>query len=441
MMTPWGESASLRARRLRPGPGTPREEVELNQKERLFGAMVACVAERGYEASTVADLTEVSGISSRTFYELYKDKRACFAAVVEALIEGAVGVASMVANDRELGSWEERARAGSRAFAELIAAQPAASRMVLVDAYTAGAEVLAPLERAMAGFEGLVRRMLEQSPERAGMPAEMVGAYIGAIEEVVRLRVLGGREGELPGLMDELWDLVGSYRPPPTPLRLAGRVPKARPESLEAHDHAERALRAFAAAAAERGYAETTVEAVLRRAGMSATTFYANFAGKEDAMAAALESGGAQMGAAVRPAVRRAADWPAAVRAGFGALFNFLASRPALAQLMVVEVFAAGPEALVRRVDYLQQLDELLAEGPEQAAAGTAARTEGAAAITAELIAGVVYSLAYRRIRESGPQALPSLAPVCSYLALAPFLGAEEACAVANRDGGRTRRA
>jgi AcrR family transcriptional regulator len=440
-MTPWGDSDSLRGRRLSPGPGGSRGEVERNQHERLFGALVASVAAKGYEATTVADLTEVSGVSSRTFYDLFADKRACLAAAVEALVEGAVGVATVVANDSELGSWEERARAGSRALAELAAGQPAATRLVLVDAQAAGAEVLAPLEQAFVGFEWLAGQMVEQSPERAEMPGEMISAYIGAIEEVVRLRVVDSRESELPGLMDELWDLIGSYRPPPAPLRLAGRAPKTGAESLAGHDHAERALRAFAIVVAERGYAETTVEAVLRRAGMSATTFYANFGGKEDAMSAALESGGAQIVAAIGPALRRAPDWASAVRAGIGALFNFLASRPALARLLVVEVFAAGPEALVRRVEYLAPLEELLAEGPERAAeapSGTGA-TE-APAITAELIAGVAYSLAYRRIRESGPATLPSLAPICAYLALAPFVGAEEACTVANGDGGARAR-
>ena len=57
--TPWGNADQLRGRMLPPGPGRPREEVARNQRERLFGAMVACVAEKGYEATTVADLLEL----------------------------------------------------------------------------------------------------------------------------------------------------------------------------------------------------------------------------------------------------------------------------------------------------------------------------------------------------------------------------------------------
>ena len=194
-------------------------------------------------------------------------------------------------------------------------AQPAAARMGLIEAYAAGPEALAPLERAVEGFEWLARQTLAQSPERAGMPPEMVSAHIGAMREIASTRLREGREAELPGLMDELWSLIQSYRPTAAALRLARRPPRPQSESLEAHDHAERALRAFAVVVAEKGYAATTVDEVVKRAAMSATTFYANFHGKEDALMAAIDSAGAQMVAAVVPAFRRAAGL-AARRAG-----------------------------------------------------------------------------------------------------------------------------
>jgi AcrR family transcriptional regulator len=48
---------------MRPGRGMPREEAERNHRERLFAAMVASVVEKGYDATRVADLVELSGIS------------------------------------------------------------------------------------------------------------------------------------------------------------------------------------------------------------------------------------------------------------------------------------------------------------------------------------------------------------------------------------------
>jgi AcrR family transcriptional regulator len=443
VLTPWGDSDSLRERRLRPGPGTPREEVLANQRQRFFGAMVASVAERGYRATTVADLVEISGVSSRTFYDLFPDKQACFLATLEAIIEAAIAYAAQRAGELVAdptpggvtlpedgggdGSWEQQASQGMRAFAEMIVAQPAAARLALVDAYTAGPEALVPLEQAMAGFEWLTRQVLERSPERAEMPAEMLVALMGSQQEISRNRLREGREEELPGLTEELWELLLSYRPPPEPLRLAGRAAKPRPDATEPHDHAERALRALAEVIAEEGYAGATVDAVLKRAQMSATTFYANFHGKDDAVLAAIDSAGAQIVAAIMPAFRRAPDWANGIRAAFGALFNFLASRPALANLMMVEVYAIGLEAMQHRMEALRPLQELIAEG--QALAPETPPN------TAEGIAGGVYTLAYRRLRDAGPGALPALAPICAYITLSPFVGPGEACRIANGEG------
>jgi AcrR family transcriptional regulator len=443
VVTPWGEAGTLRERRLPPGPGTPRDEVVANQRERLFGAMVASVAERGYRATTVADLAAISGVSSRTFYEHFPDKEACFLATLEAIIEAAIAFAARRAGEPigdpspagvtlpdpedAGGSWEESAGRGMRAFAEMIVAQPAAARLGLVEAYTVGPQALVPLEQAMAGFEWLTRQVLERSPERAEMPTEMVMALMGAQQEIARNRLREGRERELPGLTDELWDLLLSYRPPPEPLRAVGRALKVPPEMPEAHDHAERALQALAEVVAEEGYARATVDAVLKRAQMSATTFYANFAGKDDAMLAAIDSACSQIVAAVLPAFRRAPDWPHGIRAAYAALFSFLASRPALANLAMVEVYAAGLEAMRRRLEALQPLQELIAGGFELAPEVPRIIPEG--------IAGGVYTLAYRRLRERGAAELPNLAPICAYITLSPFVGPDEACRIAGGDG------
>jgi hypothetical protein len=55
--------------------------------------------------------------------------------------------------------------------------------------------------------------------------------------------------------------------------------------------------------------------------------------------------------------------------------------------------------------------------------------------IAPEAITGGIMALARRRFLRKGAEGLPSLAPIATYLALAPYVGAEEACAVANGDG------
>jgi len=407
---------------LPPGPGTPAADVAQNQRERLFGAMVASVATRGYASTRVTDLIELSGVSRRSFYDLFPDKEACFRAVVRELVSKSMSITEALEGDGN-----ERARRRFQALTDVVVAQPAAARLCLIEAYAAGPEAMVPLEEARVRLERLLQAGAAESPRRAAMPPEMISALLGAALEVIRTRLRQGREAELTGTGPDLVGFLLSYEAPPSPLRLATRPPTPAPETIGGHDHGERALRAFAVVVAERGYANTTIDQVVKRASMSPTTFYANFDGKEDALRAAIDSAGAQIAAAVLPAFRRQSDWPSAVRAGFGALLNFLASRPALAHLITVDVYAAGSEALEWREEALRPLSAIL-EGARK-------RSPQVPPIAVEAIIGLTYWLASLQVRERGAESLPALAPLCSYLALVPFIGAEQAVQAANGDG------
>jgi DNA-binding transcriptional ArsR family regulator len=98
-----------------------------------------------------------------------------------------------------------------------------------------------------------------------------------------------------------------------------------------------------------------------------------------------------------------------------------------LARLVMVEVYAAGPEALERREQALRPLEALLTEGRPG--------SPRPPPMLIETIRGGIYALAYKQIRDSGPEGLPGLAPICTYMSLAPFVDADQACMAANGDG------
>jgi AcrR family transcriptional regulator len=189
-------------------------------------------------------------------------------------------------------------------------------------------------------------------------------------------------------LVPQMWEWGLTYLPPPEPLRRPrGRRPR-KPHPLEAYEPSERILRALAAAVAENGYPATKLSEIARRASISLTTFYEHFDGKEEAMRAAVDSGSAQMLAAMLPAFRRTSDWPDSIRLNPG--------------------YQLAPDT---------------------------------SPIAAEAIGGAIYALIYDQVKAGGPESLPQIAPLATYITLAPFLGAEEACAVANNDGrGREAR-
>lgn len=421
--TPWGDAAALRERKLRPGRGTPREEAERNQRERLFAAMVATVAEKGYEATTVADLVKLSGVSRSAFYKHFEDKQACFLAAVEAMVEPTL---------RKLGADEsappgiERARAAFASLIETIVEQPAAAKMCIVEIYAAGPEGGALVDKMVDSSTDLAAGLLEQVPERKGMPRELVRSIVGGIQKVIHKRLYRGQEEELLELVPQLWDWIFCYPVPPGPLKARRRRNvKALPfeERQKLANPPERMLRALAAVVAEKGYPDTTVAEVVERASTSQRTFYEHFKNKEDAIVAALDSGSSHMLAAALPAFRRAPDWKHAVHDTIEAMFVWGAEEPEYARMGGVEMYAAGNRALDQREVVTEGMEGLLAPGYELRA--------DTPAIAAEAVGGALYELLYDHVNKKGPETLPDIVPTLVYVTLAPFLEAEDAYEVA----------
>jgi len=422
--TPWGNSDTLRERRLRPGQRLPAEEVARNQRERLFAALVAIVAEKGYDATRVEDLLDLSGVSRSAFYEHFSDKQDCLLAAVDAFLEPTVR--EIVEGDSRPHG-EARARQVLDALIERIVDQPSAARMCFVDVFAAGEPAVEQFDRAIDAFQAFVAASYEEMPGHEGMPPEVVRAVVGGLRKVMHTRLYRGDQGELRELEPQLWKWAISYETPPDPLRRPRSRPSGAAPGPNGYDQAERILRALAAVVAEKGYQAMTVGDIASRASISLSTFYANFPDKEEAMLAAIDSGSAQMLATTLPAFRRGGDWPQAVRSAIGSMFAFAAAEPEYTTLGAVDIYAAGKRALAQRDQVIEGMQALLNSGYE--------RNPSVPPIAAEAIGGAIYSLIYDQIKRSGAETMPEIAPLATYVILAPFIGAEQACAVANSDG------
>lgn len=422
--TPWGDARTLRDRKLRPGRRLPAEEVARNQRERLFAALVAVVAEKGYKATRVADLLELSGVSRSAFYEHFRDKQECLLAALEAFLGPTIATLTE-GNGQPHG--EEQARETLQAFIHLVVGQPATSRMCLVEIYAAGPRAVEEIDQVSGAFEDFLTKTLDQMPGREKMPPEVVRAVIGGLRKVIHTRLYRGEEDELIELIPQMGDWVLAYMPPPMPLRRPRSHPPASASRTAGYDPAERILRALASVVAEKGYPAMTVGDVAARASISLSTFYSHFSDKEEAMLAAVDSGSAQMLATTLPAFRRAPDWPNAVRGAFGAMFAFAAAEPEYTTLGAVDVYAAGKRALEQRDQVMTSMEAMLVPGYE--------RKPDASPIAAEAIGGAIYSMIYDQVKRGGAESMQEIAPLATYVTLAPFVGAEEACAAANSDG------
>lgn len=128
--------------------------------------------------------------------------------------------------------------------------------------------------------------------------------------------------------------------------------------SLLAEDQRTRVLAAITRVVGERGYAATTVADVVREAGISRSTFYEHFAGKEDCFLRAYARGMDVLDEAVQQAVAEADGWRDELRAGIRAYLELLASDPVTARTYLLEIHHAGERALAARTEAMRRFAE-----------------------------------------------------------------------------------
>jgi TetR/AcrR family fatty acid metabolism transcriptional regulator len=94
----------------------------------------------------------------------------------------------------------------------------------------------------------------------------------------------------------------------------------------------------------KQGYHATTVPSIVRESGSSTGAFYSYFRNKEDVFAAALESIGKQIAAALNKAIAAAGDNALSqMRAAVESLVVLLARNPAEARILIVESSGLTP--------------------------------------------------------------------------------------------------
>jgi AcrR family transcriptional regulator len=185
--------------------GLSRAFIASNQRERLLDAIANVVAEKGYAATRVADITEYAGVSRKTFYELFDDKDDCFLAAYDAITallmdRMAVGLAAVAE-----GTWEEQVSALLGEFLRFLASEPAFARMCIVEVLGSGARGLARRDAAIEAFFPVVDQIPRSQPDAERWLSPMTPVFVvGGILEVVYAAIRRGETASLPELEPEL---------------------------------------------------------------------------------------------------------------------------------------------------------------------------------------------------------------------------------------------
>lgn len=181
-----------------------------------------------------------------------------------------------------------------------------------------------------------------------------------------------------------------------------------------------RIMDAIAELTAEKGYDATKIGDIVRSAGVARKTLYDNFEGKEEVFLATFD-------AAVEEAVRRIDEacakveggWDERLEAGLAAFLGYVAERPALARMCMIEALSATPAANRRYEDAVKRFVGMTER--------TVPRDDRLPETIGETLVGGVAWIVYQKIRRNETEQVPDLLPELTEFMAAPYLGAAEA--------------
>lgn len=379
--------------------------------------MVELVSEDGYRGITVRAVSQLAGVSTRTFYAHFANVDECFASTYSWIMSDVVRQAPAAG-----GGGEERVHARMLSLLEGFAGHPKASQLALVECFTGNPGALENVSRETRGLERLLGADFASSPSPIAIsPPVLWGTVAGALR-VARTRLLTGDPSELSEAARQLgeWAITLAGRhlfewPLPA---ISGTAFASAPDArlLDVANEHDRILAAVSKLGAGGGYAQMTVSRVRREAGVSRRAFDARFIGLEECFFEAIEA--LALRAASRAVRERtgAASWESGIFRAVVAFSAEIAADPVLAQLGLVDIFDPGRNGLRCRESFITQGAERL----RLAAPSRRRPTE----LAAEASMAAAWAIIDAEHYEGRTRDLIEIAPTIAFVLLAPGTGA-----------------
>jgi len=170
-----------------------------SQRQRLLDAMAACCAEKTFASTTISDIVARAGVSRATFYKQFDNKRQCFDAAVDYVVDE-VQMAGRSAHF-ETATESENVRRAIVAVLELMESAPAYTRLVVIEAVAVDPRLIDRFRKlVIEGIRGAARGdSLGEKPL-----ASASRTAFGQAQVLIANQILTGQEGTLSGLLPDL---------------------------------------------------------------------------------------------------------------------------------------------------------------------------------------------------------------------------------------------
>jgi AcrR family transcriptional regulator len=177
---------------------------DAQRRGRILWALATCMAQKGYRATTIADIARAGRVSKTVVYAHFRDKEDC---LLELYSRATDRVLETVRTTQERTQaeglpWRERLRAVIGAYLEALAAGPAVAWAALVEVQAAGHSALTlrrgVVDRYVDLLTGVAAQLLAEHPDEVRpVSRELLLAAVGGINEVLLARVERGEAERL----------------------------------------------------------------------------------------------------------------------------------------------------------------------------------------------------------------------------------------------------
>ena len=419
-----------------------------SQRERLLDAMIQLAGHEGYQNVSIAALSSAAGVSRATFYEQFADKEECLLAAWQTAAERLMEQAPPMAVSN--GDWPEAAGSLLRSLAMALERDPDAARLLFVETLTGGSRARATQRIVLGAFERRVQEFIDSATPTSFTIDVPAIALLGALRSIVARHVRTHSEDELISLCDDGITWVRSYavpagrehwstgpearlpESPGDPLAAAGRrrlrrLPRGRhglPAGVIARSQRTRIIYGTAEVMMSKGYENVTVADIVAAAGVSRDVFYENFTDKHDAFLEAQQHPTQHILDTCAAAYFSVQDWPERIWSLFSVLLEMVVANPAISHLRLVECYAAGPDAIRRAEEITRSFTIFLEEGY-----GYRPEARELPHLCSQAIAGAIFEIIQRHVARGDGAGLTRRLPELTYIAVAPFLGPDDAIA------------
>ena len=186
-----------------------------HRRGRILRALACCMAEKGYRATTIADIAREARVSKTVVYAHFRDKEHCllelYSGATDQLLE-TVREAQDEARAAGL-AWRERVRAVIGAYLAALAAGPAVAWAALVEVQAAGRSALTLRREVVDRYVDLLTTVAadlarEAPDEVRPVDRSLLVAAVGGINELMLARVERGAAERLVEDVDVAAGLV-----------------------------------------------------------------------------------------------------------------------------------------------------------------------------------------------------------------------------------------